>query len=866
MYLLIFLFTVSNSVLSEKNKNIQENELNGTKSEDIENISNLSFISNDNEDSESNSNNQIESSSNNNDDQQVSSYSFTEEELSSVNQNEYESSSAYDNGEDSSSANSNGEDLSLDTISDSEEATDDLIPPDLPIQPEFPNGDDLKGILIYVFQNKTRCNFIREKYEYCLSHRDEKECQNQIYFEQVDVICSDVDNFYEDAKKGVQESRDIGIFTSVNISNLDFSRIITLTTLEGLQNDNFVGFYVDPMGYSSPYSQNPVEITIKGNNNVNYLSVVRCDIVVLDSPLNVETMYFTDCAIKSNSEKINVNRLIAPYTHFRYSNSINFDKIKIKQFSFLQNPKKGLSMKSYFPHNKISYEQDRMTLFTKEVNEKEFGSPFFSISYDSYEKFDIISGSNYFELHVENSSITRTKTINITIFDVLDAPYQAKLLDDSKYTVRLVTTGDWSGIKDQTKVIFSSFQDYVSLDNRCNSKVVIEKVENVNYQKTTTDGTIRDNEEIGFINLTNKNSTQIKNEIKEKFDNHSTNADNNKDVVITIESTDKPIVFENLDLKHYQYIKPSNNADVVLNDGKLNLLLEGDTKECKITVNNHEKVELAIKNQVESTIVIDTKAEENNNKKAVSIKSNSEIYQPINFVIGDNVESVKIDSINLHTAGSISVSKKDDPNADVSLVVETLTAQPQTECEIKNVVIDNSFTISQTASLNLEKVNLQKAKLNLNLVSYDLNDFQTPLLKGDLGARPSSITLTNPDEQKPIQGKDYLLFQGDFKDGCQNWAALIELKDTSFDSKKCNPLSGNQRLLEGGSLVVRYDNVEPKKGDDGKKLSGGQIAGIVVGCVAGVAIIVVVVIIVIKKKKQGNQDSNDEGVQNSNYL
>ena len=43
----------------------------------------------------------------------------------------------------------------------------------------------------------------------------------------------------------------------------------------------------------------------------------------------------------------------------------------------------------------------------------------------------------------------------------------------------------------------------------------------------------------------------------------------------------------------------------------------------------------------------------------------------------------------------------------------------------------------------------------------------------------------------------------------------------------------------------------------GKGLTGGQIAGIVIGCVALIAFVVVVVIIVIKKKKGDNKSDGE---------
>lgn len=43
----------------------------------------------------------------------------------------------------------------------------------------------------------------------------------------------------------------------------------------------------------------------------------------------------------------------------------------------------------------------------------------------------------------------------------------------------------------------------------------------------------------------------------------------------------------------------------------------------------------------------------------------------------------------------------------------------------------------------------------------------------------------------------------------------------------------------------------------GNKLSGGQIAGNVIGCIAGVAIIVVAIFFIIKRKKSMESDNED---------
>ena len=65
---------------------------------------------------------------------------------------------------------------------------------------------------------------------------------------------------------------------------------------------------------------------------------------------------------------------------------------------------------------------------------------------------------------------------------------------------------------------------------------------------------------------------------------------------------------------------------------------------------------------------------------------------------------------------------------------------------------------------------------------------------------------------------------------------------------------------EEKQIIIKYDSPPKQK----NKLNPGQIAGIVIGCIAGVAIIVIlVVLIVIKKSKNKTKNSENENDNNS---
>lgn len=209
------------------------------------------------------------------------------------------------------------------------------------------------------------------------------------------------------------------------------------------------------------------------------------------------------------------------------------------------------------------------------------------------------------------------------------------------------------------------------------------------------------------------------------------------------------------------------------------------------------------------------------------------------------MKSIKIDSINLHKTGNIIFDNKD---SDASLTIGSLTVNPQTTSTLNNVEINEKISVSQTGTLSLQNVILEKSDLEVNLVSYNNDDYQMPLINGNLGTGPKSITLTNIKDESPAKDIEYLLFEGSFEKGCDIWADAINLKGNQFNKKICRTFE-DQRLQEYyGSLFVKKTK---------NKLSAGQIAGIVIGCVAFVANVIVVVVVVLKKRKK---DDSSQGI------
>lgn len=259
-----------------------------------------------------------------------------------------------------------------------------------------------------------------------------------------------------------------------------------------------------------------------------------------------------------------------------------------------------------------------------------------------------------------------------------------------------------------------------------------------------------------------------------------------------------------------------------------------------------DDVKLTIKNMDECTVKIESS---NDKSKSVSIKSTSEVYGPLTLQAGENVEEIKIDSINLHGSGSVS--------STVPVTVTNLQAQPQTEGKLSKVTVSNELVISQSAVLEPDDdASLSSANLNLNLHTYTASNFDKPMLRGTLGKPPQTIAWIKPKDgstsvevTKKAFTSCYLLFQGTFTESCNSWLSNIEYGDTQFNNGVCDDYNAAWMLAKENKSLLVFDDPDKEDGDSGKKLSAGQIAGIVVGCIAGVAIIVAVVIILIKRRR-----------------
>ena len=241
-------------------------------------------------------------------------------------------------------------------------------------------------------------------------------------------------------------------------------------------------------------------------------------------------------------------------------------------------------------------------------------------------------------------------------------------------------------------------------------------------------------------------------------------------------------------------------------------------------------------------------------KQDIFIKSDSILENLLKVKSGQNVKSITFDSIILSKNGKIQNDNND--NNEAKIKVNSISIESKSEAEIKNIEINSNLNITQTSHLILSNTKIEKSAMNIFLSSFDVADYnKNPIITGDFIDETAQINLVGLNEENVKENTDYLLIEGTFTD-CNNWTKKISFGNTKFTDCYCseaNSLSAENEKKKEFLFVKRVQN---QPSDKGKKLSGGAIAGIVIGCVAAVAIIVVVVVVVIKKKT-GVQNSSE---------
>lgn len=350
----------------------------------------------------------------------------------------------------------------------------------------------------------------------------------------------------------------------------------------------------------------------------------------------------------------------------------------------------------------------------------------------------------------------------------------------------------------------------------------------------------------------NSNEDDVDKVLNEQFSKYNESKGTNK--VIQIKSS--KIAF-NSNLAEDQFIKPiDDDTEIDYKGGNLNLILP-DKGKVNVLIGN-ENANLSINGEGELNIQhLISKS------NSINLTSNSRINGSVQITVPDELEILTLDSILFEDEGLI-LLKNQNNKKETHFNVNSISTSKNANAKISDITVLNSIRIVQTSTINIENVTLSDAIVNFDIIDYGSNNNNwNPFIKGNFNNPPSRLILNKiSNENKivnPASNKEYVLINGLFENNmCDNWLQKIDYGNSGFNLKNC--VSNALQETEDQRIVLK-SIVENKggKSNNGNKLNGGQIAGIVIGCVLGVAIIVIVVVFIIKKKNSSHSESQDDG-------
>ena len=299
-------------------------------------------------------------------------------------------------------------------------------------------------------------------------------------------------------------------------------------------------------------------------------------------------------------------------------------------------------------------------------------------------------------------------------------------------------------------------------------------------------------------------------------------------------------------------ILSDNSPTIVLEKSRnsVNLMNSGNEKENHITID----VEKNQEDGQEVTELYFKDVENRNGEFSVIVPLNIEIISFMNLIMSRistfGVKKNKENKRNIH--------KLDENEEFVNVQIENLiNIDSQSLVSISNVNLIGTLNIYDDSSLTMnENSNFsENSEINVVIRQSKSYTFDKPIIyvEHSLNSIPKAIILMSDPNNKKIDISNMPIIASEQFDLCSKLNGLVKFQDGKDGdiSTKCEN-HDNKKIL-----LLSAKEKEGKK----NKLGAGAITGIVIGCVAAVAIIAIVVIILIRRKR--NNFSNDEDENNS---
>lgn len=233
-------------------------------------------------------------------------------------------------------------------------------------------------------------------------------------------------------------------------------------------------------------------------------------------------------------------------------------------------------------------------------------------------------------------------------------------------------------------------------------------------------------------------------------------------------------------------------------------------------------------------------------QSSINLNSTSEIGAPLLITVPDKVDSVSVEGLTLY-GHSANVRKSNDQS--IPLVVRNLTIDSSNSMKISNMTIQGPLNMKQTSSLTFtDSVSLSEADIKYKIDL--LNGIEHSVFSGNASSIPNSFSIELPEDTFNLSQIQNIILYDDGNFDCDEWRKKVSSSSKYFDDAKCEPIiktedskllapSSSERLvLPKKAGYINTDN-GPNVIEKNKGLSGGAIAGIVIGCIVAVAALMV---------------------------
>lgn len=240
-----------------------------------------------------------------------------------------------------------------------------------------------------------------------------------------------------------------------------------------------------------------------------------------------------------------------------------------------------------------------------------------------------------------------------------------------------------------------------------------------------------------------------------------------------------------------------------------------------------------------------------------------------NFLYDRIVESISIDDITLYSDAHILPCKYIGNNKDKKapkLEIKKLTVESYSDVIIESSKITGPFVINHCSKIRLVEVDLNDADIVYQMSPYYNED---NIFAETIKSNPNSFVIKEAEDPKRNFAKEYILMDAYFD--CPNWNISIDSSAKYLDRFECVVWSGVQDNMKHYQLkLFSKDGLPPIYNPDDKnnngdkceksnKLSTGALIGIIVGCVAFVAVLMIAEYFIVRCLMKGRDASNNEG-------